>query len=710
MKKTLSLILAFILAAGLCACAASSDSSRVTSSDGLERYAKWLGEKLGGERTVFVGNASDAARYGIDADSLDAEGFVIRSFGDETVVIGADEKGVDRGVHDLASHADVIGYERTYNAKYRVKKIVLAGYDISEYSIVIPTDADANTVFAAETLRDYTEKACAAVLPIVTGDTAHMIKFVKDETGAHGDEGFTISTTDGQAVITHGIFRGAANAAMTFLEKYEGWRFVLVPYKGAWHDGNVIDYLYESDLVDIPAGIEDTESPEIKVRNVYGGLFSGAKDLVRLKYDGENIDGSAKYGGYNLVRKACHGLSQSGMFPDFDDYIKENKCQPCFTDPETIDTIIERFCDRTERQLASGARIGYELTTVDVAHYDCVSFCSCKRCRALFNKEHTHAAEMLTMANAVAEVYKEKYPGIYVTILAYSGANPPPVRILPLDNVAISYCFYLSVDGMRHACGKHCLSGDGCYPGGGNNEFAKEFERWCEIATYVDVWTYGEFYNPAVSTPSVALTRDNIKYLRDHGAQGIFDLCSNGEMFTGLEQYMAARMLWDCDVTDAEFNAMINEYFRIVYGDAAGDAIYGYYVLWERAGRIGDCCSALNASPWSKLDPAYFAEHYAEMTEYFDEAKANAQTFADMEFFEKAQREMDFMGIGSVWESWHDKGTAEQKAFVAERYNILYDLAMKYPYQLHNDPNTFFPEEGMDFDISPFEYQKPKKK
>ena len=710
MKRLISITLALAAALSLAACGTSpAATSNVTSSAGLDKYATWLDSRIPDGRDVFVGDASDGKKYGIDMADFQAEGYVIRSIGGETVVIGKDTTGVDRAVHDLARHADEIGYENTYNEGYRVKRMTLAGVDISEYAVVIPADADENVRFAAEQLRDYTSKACGVVLPIQNNDAAHMIKFVKDESGSHGVEGFTIATTDGQMTITHGIWRGALFGALEFIEQYEGWRFVPDLRRGS---KGSIDYLYESEHVDIPAGISDTQlggdgDDGMTVRSIYGA-WDNANYLYKVKYTGEMIERSAKFGGYGLVRKACHGLQNSGL-----GLIMQNG-QVCFTDEENIETVTDWVAGQIDWHLRCGETIGREFTDVDIAQYDGTTVCPCKNCRKIIANESSQCASMLSFANTIAETFEESAPGLYFSVLIYCNTICPPVKMKPHKMLNLSYCFYIDAEHGGWVCMNHPYDASLCPERDGNYYFAQMFEKWCTYGCRVDIWYYGEMYYPCVPTPDFSVMYDNMQYMIEHGADGIFWL-NAGEYYEYLEGYLAARLLWNCHMSYEEYLDLIREVFVINFGEIAGEDMYEYFIMWDRSGRSTECTATLRALPEDKVDMRYYDANYEKMIFLFDDAMATADTFYGADTIEELSQHMDLCGILSRWDTWYMNGTNEQKSFIDERYHVLYDKAMKFNYPLFDgmdwtssDRFTHFPKEDMDFTVSPMQYIAPE--
>ena len=682
MKRVFVLFLAAVMLAALFASCApapgvgSGSKIRTTSSDASEA-ASWLTDRLGDALTDSIVIGTDSDGYGVDLTGLEDDGYIIRKIGGEIALFARTADGLDRAVRYYAKHAAEGDIETVCGDGHpRVGKIKLAGYDISNYVILIPADAASSVRFAAENIRDYTKKACGAELSITTARSEHNIEFVEDE--AIHEQGFVIETTDGQMTIRHGWASGALNGAMTFLEKYEGWRFVYTATNKYLGESGAIDFIYAADEVDIPVGISHAEEPALFSRDVYGGMFPNAGECwgYKIKYNGQG------YGRVNLQYKACHGLATRFWSGDHFDTLDEldeiaGGKSYCFTDEYNIELIETAVCEYIDRCLAAGQRIGRELTCVDIANADTSAYCECKNCIKLKTSEGANSALILNYANRVAKTVAEKYsPDLYVSILAYFGSSKPPLTMVPEPNIHVSYCFYVNprMTPEGSACGAHPFSGDGCDPGKYNDASAKEFEKWCEIATVVDVWEYGDNYHPTAICNSFTLALDNIRYLADCGAYGTFWL-GNNALNIALSQYLVLRDHWDPYITHDELWDMVREYCRIVYGEDCGDYVTEIYRIFDDAQRLVPCYLMLRANKATdKFSADYYLDNRETMFELFDRAIETAPTSA-LEtqirymrcFFENAV-------LNALWDEY-STGTSEQQAFLNEHYHILFECA-----------------------------------
>ena len=503
---------------------------------------------------------------------------------------------------------------------------------------------------------------------------------------------------------------------MTILEKYEGWRFLYTATNDYLGEAGVIDYVYAADEVVIPAGISDAEQPALFSRDIYGGLFSNAGGTwgYKIKYNGQGVGGGC--GNLNRQSKACHGLSTrfwSGAdfasLDELDDLAAGHAY--CFTDEYTVELIETAVFEYVDGCLKAGQRIGWELSCVDIANADTGDYCQCKRCMSLVTKEGAKSALILNYANQVAKAVADKYgEELYVSILAYFGTSKPPRTMVPEKNVHVSYCFYVDV-GMTpygSACGAHPLSGDGCDTGKYNDASAKEFAKWCEIATIVDVWTYSEDYHATAPDNAFSTQLESIRFLADHGCYGSFWMGSN-KLNIALSQYLLIRQHWDPYVSEEQMWDMVKEYCRIVYGDDCGDYVYELYHLFDEAESSVPCYLQLRApDSTGKISLPFIIRNRKLMTELFDHALETAPTAALEKQIKWMRCYFEIALVRALWDEY-SVGTAEQQAYLDEHYHILYDCAAASGWSGYSwerrDEDLYFPSaDKMDFSVHPSEY------
>ena len=339
MRKLISFVTAAImLAAVLASCAGSMNLNFSSSDDAIFEYTAYLSERLGDDmpRDLVIASADEAPKYGVDMSSFQSDGYYIRAENGSVVILAKSEKGLDRAVRDYAKNGDPEHYFKTYNEGFRVKKLTIAGNDISQYTVVYPDGADESVKYAASTLASYIMRSTGDELSVLPessadGETDHKIVLTGGDSSL-GDEGFTITVDERSDLhIDGGVWRGALFGVYDLLEDI-GWRF---PGEAFITDDSR-EYLYESDSVDLTAKINRTEIPDVAIRGGTGVLQN--KDTYGSM-------GKAHLGGYGFPYRCCHGLENnhdkifSGEFEGL--YLGWNKSgyQPCFTNEDILEAI-----------------------------------------------------------------------------------------------------------------------------------------------------------------------------------------------------------------------------------------------------------------------------------------------------------------------------------------------------------------------------------
>ena len=167
---------------------------------------------------------------------------------------------------------------------------------------------------------------------------------------------------------------------------------------------------------------------------------------------------------------------------------------------------------------------------------------------------------LLTFVNRIADDIKDDYPNVYVDTLAYRYTRKAPKTIVPRDNVIIRLC---SIE----CCFCHPLDDPDCPH---NVEFKKDIEEWSAICNNLSVWDYTTDFLCYLSPfPNFAVLQKNVKFFKDHHVIGMFEQGNyqslSGE-FGELRGYLLAKLLWNPDMTEAEYYAHMDEFLRDYYG------------------------------------------------------------------------------------------------------------------------------------------------
>ena len=715
MRKQIALLCAaLILGSGLISsCAKQTENT--TSSDNTDYKeiladrvsAKTGGEALSSEVTVLSGE--EASSYGLDMSSLAGGGYIVRSLGDETVIAGTDVDMTDRAVRYFVKNCvntdgDIVSdsINEVYTVENRVKSITLSGADISEYVITVPSGASECMKYAADELAKYIEKSCSVKLEIKTAPAknAHVIALELDPTatggglydgGELGNDGYHITVVEGQMKIVGGNMRGNAYGVYDFLEKYIGWRFL----------GTDVYYLYESDGISVD-NVDYTETPQFSYR---GTTYSGTSldNVMTLRdntSDAWSTAQSAKTGyGTGTMWYHAHsfayqvdGYRPSEIYGNEAALQLDYWSQPCFTDEQIRDNIVQSMLYLLEERVDGwGRRIGYEATYISCSMNDNMSFCTCKDCRNASREEGSMSGPYLELVNYAAAAVEERYPGMMVYAITYIKTIPKTVR--PADNVVIHFCI--------SGCNNHPIGSDICSEYklsalGRNNvtEYAALCD-WVSISKNIYVWYYASCFNCYLA-PAPILTNflQDMQTFEKLGIDGVYVESSSQEdyhYFNRLQKYLSYKLMWNPDISEEEYSAMIDEYLQLVYGDS-WDCLRDYLDMAETSTNTRGCWINNYNYPFDMMNPDYYATNYENMRLLFEEAIMLADSAEQETKIRKAMLSADFLGLSATYESVYKKGSAEQNAVYTERYKALIDGCREYNIVIWSDDNFQIPD------------------
>lgn len=711
MKKTriLAALLAGMTILGTVACGSADDSADayISASSSAEKYVEFLKTRLGDDvdGTITLALADKSGEYGVDLDGFRDEGYVIKKESGNAVIVGKTEDGLDRAVRYYANNmADVYAGSYAYGESAPVKSLTIAGHDISEYTIVQPKDADECHRYAAESLQKYIKQACGAELAITdTADgalhtiTLHQVTESEDDFETLGEDGFTFIVDEaGNLTIRGGYYRGCMYGVFTFLEEYVGYRFLYDFENAASYtnrDDGMIDYVFEADHIDIPAGLRDTTVPSFIYRDNFNrsGAYGCQEYGIKSRNSGSSIRRSSKYNGYGYgaITAACHGLQNQALYSQFEDFNISDSTQPCFTDPDVIEISKNFFISQTRARIDAGEKVGREIITVDVAQMDFMNFCMCRSCQRAMQLDGGYIGPVLTFTNTMAEALEEEFgEGVYASMLVYWGTTSVPKVTRPRHNVNASYCFYNDIG--KNVCYNHCIDGlscDGITGHGGtivsNKQYGEELRGWVEIADMVTVWYYpGYWYWGSMISPTYETIREDLKFLSSYdNIYGIYNCVASYDMpDEKIIPYLLSHLAWDADMSDEEYEKLICDYYRAMGGEGY-EYIYEYMTQSLNTYARGNCWSIMYwTNPSVRIDFDRVREGFRYDVELFERAIALAGSTAEQEFLERLSLSMYFTGLVASHTDWYLEGNDESRALYEEYYNRFMERGVKYKY------------------------------
>ena len=618
--------------------------------------------------------------------------------------------------------------ENNTDGYYKVNTVTIGGRNVTRFSILIPQGADDCMKFASKQLANYINSACGIKMNIVEDPSAtddYLIEYRLDADDAYalGDEGYEITVgEDGNLVIYCGARRGSLYATYYLLEKFVGYRFIT----------DNVEYLYKADNVDLPVGFEEREVPAFVYRglNQIGVPDNSSSDLtaIRLRLNAVDARGSGiaagyRYGGgvgnlyihghsYEYSEAVGRNLDAAGI-TDLDsaeamaifskygyntsehyEYVEQYNLtwtQPCLTSDATFRHCMQFNYLLYKERTARGQVPGVHYTQLSCSPNDTTAFCVCANCKKVYTEEQSIAGTVFRLSNRVSDAMKDIDPNVGIYTIAYWDARNPPIHTRPNDDVCVCFCF--------GGCNNHTYDHvEQCEAAGGNARYPAKvwsveqqkvvdapynisnvqdidfYTKWTELTNNIWVWYYAcNFAYYIAPCPNVLNIYNDYKYLASTGTTGIYTEGSGtGYTFETLRGYLAARMMWDPFMSEEEFEGYLDEFLMIWFGDG-WQYIKQYVYMQDECGNLQGCFMNNFDRPWNFYNKAYFAEHFEEMLELFNNAYNAAKTTAQKDRVEKASIHVYFLGLSATYESKYQNGTSAEKASYKNKYSYLWN-------------------------------------
>ena len=431
---------------------------------------------------------------------------------------------------------------------YPIDLMEIGGVAFSAFSLRVQENAPEGITSIVKTLIEYAEKATGHKLAvtegapgeheIVIGMTDRDTEALKAARSQIKNDGYAILEENGSLYITGSSTAGTVYGVITFMEKYLGVRFY----------AKDCICVRDNPIVRIPADYCEVYSPAFLMRDTFWYDVSRNQQLAIYLKDNSGYLPEME-GGISYAGSFVHTLAELTGQPH------EVGKQPCLTDEQVYQTVL--------RNVKQWLRANPNAKIISVSQNDSAAEhlgCQCANCKAIDEREGTPMGSLLTFVNRIANDIKDEFPGVYVDTLAYRYTRQAPKTIKPADNVIIRLC---SIE----CCFGHALDDENCEQ---NVAFKKDIEEWSAICDNLYIWDYTtNFMFYLAPFPNLGVLRQNVKFYKDHHVIGMFEQGNyqavSGE-FGELRAYLIAKLLWNPDMSEEEYNRHMNEFLQDYYG------------------------------------------------------------------------------------------------------------------------------------------------
>ncbi len=423
--------------------------------------------------------------------------------------------------------------------------------------------------------------------------------------GDPGPDGFRIRAGNQRVELTGGSPHGTLCAVFAMLEEQFGCRW--------WSQDEESLPPVRSTLA-LP-DLDAVTRPAFAIHNVWNREAQSPVNQFAAK--ARTTSAEAFTGGHTMYPLLTpYAKDHPEIYPqDKEGTRKANNLHFCYLAPG----IAEALAEALEKQIAATKRDPARTIFFAGMGDWYGGMCECADCKRVYEEETWtdpdgrkkpgYTATLLRMINRTAELLEKKHPGVRIGTFAYMSLEAPPAKTKPRENVSIRVprLRHCTVHGVRE-CEK-------------NATFARNLERWCEIAPgRVFVWEYGANYKNFINPfPCLASMADNLKFYHQLGIRGVEiqgNYVSPGGDLAVLKNYVWRRIFWQPELDP---QAVVSEFCHGYYGPAAADVL-AYVDALEKSVREPSRTCADEFAGFNYLTP----EIRARMAAHRDAALAKA--------------------------------------------------------------------------------------
>lgn len=437
---------------------------------------------------------------------------------------------------------------------------VIASEGKPRATLIVSPQANAFEAQALEELSSYFQRICGAQLPTAQGDATAVspgtspiligraaVEFgpLRMTRREFTEDGFTLKVQAGALLVAGAGPRGTLLAAYRLLQEV-GCRW--------FFPGEFGEVVPKRPTIVIP-DLNISGKPEFPHRYIAVDGNDEATGLWALR-NGLTV-------GDPLAVKSVEELVPPEEFfadhPEFYALVGGVRRPPhlCLSNPQVLEVAANR--------VVQFFRHNPQAEELPLFYPDAEGFCEDEGCRSLDVGEVDPVSgfasatdRALKFANALAQRVGQEMPGKRLLFLAFGPTVAPPRRervdqaVVPVFSTA-AFCPFHSPSSRA------CLSAQ---------VLDSYLRRWCALSSQVRVILQEPISGArGLPFPRSRFLGDTVRYLRERGVQGVDLIGNGGWVASGVNRYLAARLLWD---TSLDVGSILGDFYDRFYCESGG--------------------------------------------------------------------------------------------------------------------------------------------
>ncbi len=376
--------------------------------------------------------------------------------------------------------------------------------------------------------------------------------YTDEEFAPLGEDGFILRLQGGNLLVAGGGYRGTAYAVYRLLERL-GCRFY----------STELEVIPRRAALQVKSPLNVVDKPAFEWRAMWGRVLPITAGLSPGEWE-------AKVGGIDVPKMM--GIPPRGFWHHTmgfllpadsvpREYLAEIGGERRVTEPA-----VQQYClSNPDLQKAmTEAVLRWIESNPDPLYYpvhygDTAQFCQCERCKAWYEEHGSLTDAVIWFNNQIAQEVAKRFPGKFITTLAYWATRKPPVKERPLPNHLIIFCAIAE-----------CQARPWSHPVNLKRNVVSDLEQWIAIhplgAQGIITFEYPTtYYYVGYPYPALYAFAENLKYYKRLGIRGVYICGLTDGHLVHLYSYVMPRLMWN---PDADLRQLIDEFCKAWYGKA----------------------------------------------------------------------------------------------------------------------------------------------